>query len=366
MKKIILFIYAGECHKLPPFLSILEALHEVYNLKVLSYETKDNRKKLEASFPGVKFLSRCERPLRDYESFTYKVIRRLYYPLCFHEEVKKTVNESSYDLLWIIHENTLLEFQNFLINKRYIVSFYELNDHDWRFIQKTQKGVQNAMKVISCEFNRSCIMRVWYHLNYTPTVVPNKPYSHPRNKNIPCDYTEILSGKKIIIYQGHIQRVRSVDKLCEALTSFPDYSLVLMGGGQDDYINELKEKYHNVIFTGFVTPPHHLDITSYARIGVVKYDHIYLDHTFCAPNKIWEYSGFGIPTLGNDLPGLEYTIGRAGAGVCVDFDDVEAIRKGISDIENNYEKYSNNSLKFYDSIDLGLKLRTIVEENINE
>ena len=197
MKKTILFIYAGECHKLPPFLAILDALHEEYQLKVLSYETQKQRGLLKSTYHDVEFLSKSIRP--DIESFTDKVIRHLYYPIKFHQEGKRIIKNTSYDLLWIIHEHTLLEFQDYLKKRDYIVSFYELNDHDMPFIKKTQTGVRNARKVISCEYNRSCIMRVWYHLNYTPPVVPNKPYNHPREKDMPCELSEQLKGKKIWI-----------------------------------------------------------------------------------------------------------------------------------------------------------------------
>ena len=87
-----------------------------------------------------------------------------------------------------------------------------------------------------------------------------------------------------------------------------------------------------------------------------------MNHLFCAPNKTWEYSGFGIPTLGNDLPGLEYSIGSAGAGRCVDFDDKDAIIEAIKDIDNKYEEYSSNATKFYNSFDVGTSLKSITED----
>ena len=42
-----------------------------------------------------------------------------------------------------------------------------------------------------------------------------------------------------------------------------------------------------------------------------------LNRAFCAPNKIYEYSGLRIPAIGNEVPGLVNTIGAAKAGVCV-------------------------------------------------
>ena len=70
---------------------------------------------------------------------------------------------------------------------------------------------------------------------------------------------------------------------------------------------------------------------------------------YCAPNKIWEYSGFGIPMLANDVPGLKYTVEANNAGICVDMSSVENIKNAIHGIDENYESYSKNSLAFFDS-----------------
>ena len=361
-KKRILIIFFGELYRFVPGLTVVESLQNSCELSVLSYEKEINGRNLRHKYAGVNVISQNKRP--DYESFLDKVIRHVFYPIKFHLEVCRILKKSHYDLIWVLHEKTLKEFQNYLTGKKYVVSFYELNDHNFSFIRKTQKGVKNAMHVVSCEHNRSCIMRVWYQLPYTPSVIPNKPFSHPRERNLDCSFSHLLDNKEIILYQGYIQKVRNIDNLCKALLELPSYTLVLMGGGDESYIAELKNKYKNIIFIGFVAPPEHLKITSYARIGIVKYDHVYLNHTFCAPNKIWEYSGFGIPILGNDLPGLEYTIGQAGAGLCVNFDDIEDIKRGIIEINAHYESYSAKALSFYESVDIKDELLNIVNKSI--
>jgi hypothetical protein len=73
---------------------------------------------------------------------------------------------------------------------------------------------------------------------------------------------------------------------------------------------------------------------------------------FCAPNKIWEFSGYGIPILGNIIPGLINTVENFKFGSLVDMNDPKCIIKGIKNIEENYETYSKNSLQFYDSVDI--------------
>lgn len=364
MRKTILLVYSGECHRLPPFLAILDSLHNDFQLKVISYEKKGALQLLKKQYPDVEFLSSCERP--ENESFYDKVIRHLYYPIEFHNETIRLIKTTQKDLLWIIHERTLIEFGESIQKEDYIVSFYELNDTDKKFVEKTKKYVINAKELITAEYNRSCIMRVWYRLNYTPTVISNKPYYHPRTRNIDCEYASLFKDKKVILYQGHIQRVRNVNALCDAVENMEGHLLVLMGDGDDEYVNYLKGKYKNVLFVDFIAPPHHLDVTSWAHIGIVKYDFTFVNHLYCAPNKIWEYSGFDMPMIGNKLPGLQNTFERYQAGLCIDTEDPDEIKKAITTIDTDYEVYSRNARSFYESFDVKAELMKIVERNIEQ
>lgn len=81
----------------------------------------------------------------------------------------------------------------------------------------------------------------------------------------------------------------------------------------------MSEIYDKVIHIDSIPAPLHLEITSHATIGVVFYSDETLNKAFCAPNKIYEYSGFGIPAIANCIPGLINTIGKSGAAVCTDF-----------------------------------------------
>jgi len=101
----------------------------------------------------------------------------------------------------------------------------------------------------------------------------------------------------------------------------------------------------------WVRPPAHLEITSHAHVGIAFYKFDSLNSIFCAPNKIWEYSAFGVPTLCQDIPGLRYTIGTAGAGVCVDSQSVDAIISAVRIIEANYSVHSQRAREFYESVD---------------
>jgi glycosyltransferase involved in cell wall biosynthesis len=347
--------------------SIIESLMYNYKLVIASVDYKKNICELNQRYLGkIVFLDMPEPD--DSCSLISKVKRKINHVAKFESEFHKGairyIKHVKYDLLWIIHENTLFELKDDLNDKKYIVSFYELNDHRRGFLNSMKYSIQNAQEFMVPEYNRACILRVWLQLKKTPTVIPNKPLGHPLSRNIENPYSKELEGKKIILYQGYIQRSRNIDILCEACTEMPDYTIVLMGGGDQSYIDELKKKYPQIMHISFVTPPNHLYITSYALFAIVKYDFVVLNAIFCAPNKTWEYTGFGIPVLCHNIPGLEYTIGKYEAGICTDMDDKGCIKAAIQKMDANYEYYSNNAIKFYNSFDIKAAINGIVEKNI--
>lgn len=366
-KKSILFLLNRDCSFLPPFLAILDALCDSFDLKVISQETEQELARLKELYNGksVEFL--CPQPLDHNKSLKERAIgkakRLLGIRSQFTKMAAKLIETTPHDLLWVIHERTLAEFGEVLKGRKFVVSLYELNDQDPVLREKITPLLQEAMEVMIPEFNRACILRVWSKLSKTPTVVPNKPFSHPRQKNIPNQFTHLLENKRIVLYQGYIQRSRNLDKICEACETLDDYMVVLLGKGDKEYIASLKERYPGMLHLPFILPPEHLYVTSWARIAVVKYDFVTLNGIFCAPNKIWEYTGFGIPVLGNLIPGLEYTIGLNKAGLCCDLDDASQIKKAIKAIEADYTEYSTCATAFYNSLDIQKLLREIALRN---
>jgi glycosyltransferase involved in cell wall biosynthesis len=240
---------------------------------------------------------------------------------------------------------------NFVMN---ILELYDKNPFYRKCIRRVGK---NAKAVIANEETRSYIMKNWYELADRPYVMPNKPYEHPRERNQPIDglCQEVISRireSRIIIYQGLISSDRDLEKLAYALRDLDkDYSLLLMGKEVTESISKLQSIYPKTYYVGYIPAPLHLGVTSYGHIGVANYDDSSLNNLFCAPNKIYEYAGFGIPVLGSSVPGLINTIGRSKAGICVDFDDINSIKEGIETIDENYSEFHRNALIFFQETD---------------
>ena len=283
------------------------------------------------------------------------------------------------DVLWVFSTITLKHLGKRLMKYKYILHLFEL--------VQTLKYVNNfpiptinlgqycrgAYKVITCEYNRAHITKTWFKLNELPVILPNKPYGIEQlpkdmNKYIDGEILESLAGvekKKIVLYQGIIDRERPMESFIKAVDKMgEEYVMIIMTGSDVEY-SSLKS--HNLVIIPFIPSPYHLFITKMAYIGIVCYVPNYsgysspLNSIYCAPNKIYEYSRFSIPMIGNDIPGLSETIGKFEMGVCVKNLDVETICEAIQCVEENRTEFSYNAKTFYESIDVKKIIKSVVE-----
>ena len=157
-----------------------------------------------------------------------------------------------------------------------------------------------------------------------------------------------IRNKKIILYQGIVDKERPINFIAEAVEELNDFIFLVMTGSQVNF-----SQYKKTFVIPFVAPPYHLEITSHAYIGVLIYQPVYnsftspLNSIYCAPNKLFEYSQFAIPMLGNDIPGLYYTINSNNMGYCFKNTTKHSIQDAILQMDKQYQALSVNSLKFF-------------------
>jgi hypothetical protein len=132
-------------------------------------------------------------------------------------------------------------------------------------------------------------------------------------------------------------------------------------GKETEYLKKLQAICPSIIHIPFVAPPYHLHVTSHADIGILTYDHSSLNNIFCAPNKLWEFSNFAIPMIGNDIPGLINTIVTNRMGECIDFQREDKVSETLQSILENYTEYSRNAKSFYTSYNYDLELDRIMQ-----
>jgi len=363
--KSIIFVCRNQIELLPPILNSIFILSELgHSISVISTYIEDDLQKLLNKKYNVKFylMGKIVRGKNLYVTLKNNILFRLF------AINKIKLLSSSCDIFWISGVGTALSLYNtkYIKKIKYIFSCHELYDHSLINRCVVKKFMQHSFLNVVPEINRAYIYKYWFKLKKTPFVLPNKTtsiyenFSDLKNKNYDKKASEILGeirklakGRKIVLYQGGISKnKRDISNVVIAIKKlYHEFYFVLMGK-KSNYVDELKTLSPELFHIDYIPFPFHLKITETADIGILSYEDSRLNNIYCAPNKMYEYSMFGLPMLGNEVLGLIFTIGAAKAGLCVDFNSVDNIISALQELHNNYKVYSINSSKFYSSIDM--------------
>jgi hypothetical protein len=216
---------------------------------------------------------------------------------------------------------------------------------------------QRSLSVVVPEGSRAAIVRYWYRLPYTPHVLPNKPALQCQGRHAQIDdprargaIESLGAATRLVLYQGWISEDRDIRPVAAVVNKLGEPWRFAVMGADCGFLEEVRHVCPNVIVIPYIPPPGHLQVTSHAYIGAITYSRASLNNVFCAPNKIWEYSGAAVPMICDDLPGLQ-VVAAGGAGVCVDFQDSEALTSSLLHIDAHYERYSAAAAQFFETVD---------------
>ena len=349
----IVYIVKTKLHYYPPCVSQIRMIKRLnYDIDVL-YGTSDESalKLLKSEKINCKKVGNISD---EYNSFLKKILSWLKFRHHLKKELKKYPSNT---LLWFGTGESVLPMLGCLKRNSYVVSFLELYDEFPFRIKLFANIAKKALAVTVCEIDRAYIMQYWWKLDKLPYVFPNKPYDLIRTKNAKPSIKEVkelvngFKNSKIILYQGIIQNSEELIEIAKALNHTKNhYKFVLMGIDKYKSISVIKKYYSDIEYIEYIPAPYHLEITNCAHIGITFYRPDSLNKVYCAPNKIYEYTGFGVPVLCNNIPGLNNTIGNFKAGICVNMKE-NNIATAIDKIESDYHYYSSNAIRFFDNTD---------------
>ncbi|WP_026660942.1 hypothetical protein [Butyrivibrio sp. AC2005] len=353
-KKHIYYVVKTDLHYYPPCVTQIRILRKLgVKITVLYGSSDDKILSLlrDEGIDCVEMIHKMNRfpgildKINNFYWFRYSVMKYL------------RGRTSTPKILWFGNVESMLPFIGALGNIEYVISFLELLDTSCLKRVLSKSMAQNAAIVTTCEETRSYIMKVWFHLDVVPYTIPNKPYyiDYKRGDYISNskarEALNTIGNSKYIIYQGIFQNYQYISAIASVLRdSFPDIYLLLVGIDKYNVIPKVRDIHKKTVILEYIPAPEHLQLTGNAYIGAIFYKPDTLNKAFCAPNKIFEYSYFGLPMLCNDIPGLKNTVGKANAGLCIDF-SYQKVINAIEKIDNNYDYYSNNSRQFYESVD---------------
>lgn len=379
MNQVVVILYK-QLEFLPPVMSLILALKELGRNPVFVGV---------GSEAGEKFLLKNEiehrylpfkAELYKNDSLLTKITHRIeravrFYPCrrMLRETLKSLEVEHGALTLWFAElQSAALLGDSWRLYPCRVVTFYELADFKGRMWLGFTFGdfIKNTV-VVEAEENRAMEIQRYFSLKVRPLVVANKPFGHPQKLTAePASFVapalQKTAGRPIFLYQGvWTEDRKDVGVVLETLArNRPQYCVWVMPGTKE--VQALAERCENVCIIPYVKPPDHLQVTGLATVGIAIYnpsgrtDLERKNALFCAPNKIYEYAGFGIPTLGNAIPGLIQTIGTAKAGICIELNEKE-ILKAADELITNIENYRKNAIKFFENINVKDQVRTVLE-----
>lgn len=367
MYKRVTVVNVGNVNSYPPVISLLENLIDLNcEVRLISGTRKENLPPVISSAPNIQFTYIEENTQK---SLLKKIERNSIYKKQYRDAADEAMKDS--DVLWTTTDVTVKILGDVVLKYRHVMQLMELIEYipqfgsskRWTF--PIDKYARQAWKVVVPQLDRAYIQKTWWQLEKVPYVLPNKPYSiaygEPTEQMLSAHESMEKEHRKIILYLGVIAPDRNIEKFADALEDDEDYVLCLIGRaayGHDNYLTELLANHKNIKYLGFFTPPQHLYFLKEAYIGLLPYvaksslHYSVLNAQYCAPNKIFEYAGFGVPMLGTDVLGIRRPLDEFKIGTVLEDVSEEAIKKGIEVINRNYESYSENCKAFFESVDL--------------
>lgn len=352
---VAIVVCRGALEDLPPSLFVIGQCLRHFNrvIVITSRCAQSLRRSLE--HPGLQIVA-IDEPETPSGG---RHIRKLVAALMFRAAAWQTIERAGETaFIWVASADTAIVLGRRLKRYRFVLQLNELYDTAPAYRIWLRWFVGDARCVVVPDECRAAIFRMWYGLSSSPFVIPNCPVVLKRSRNLPIEDVrarEIVSalgeGTKIVLYQGQLGIKRDMRTVAAVVHELgPEWRFVAMGR-DNGFLGELRRACPSAVHIPHINAPHHLAVTSHAYVGVNGYPFTSLNNLFCAPNKIWEYSAFGVPMLGNDVPGLCIPLKRSGAGVCCNYDDKSEIEACFRLLHSNYAEFSERSFSLYGSVD---------------
>lgn len=191
-------------------------------------------------------------------------------------------------------------------------------------------------------------------LKQEPKIIMNASERVKSEKNfiVEKELSNFVKGKKVLLFQGGLSEFRGLEVLIEAVKLFnEDWVAVLIGWGNLEESLKKQIKRNNLQEKILILPPVSQNklpnYTAIASLGAILYEDNCLNHSFCTPNKIWEYARMGVPIICGKTKTMADMIHDNEIGFSTDLDH-EKIALLINDIdEKSLGQLSKNALKFF-------------------
>lgn len=163
--------------------------------------------------------------------------------------------------------------------------------------------------------------------------------NYPRLDDIVFQTRPFEERPAAVCYAGGLDAIRGGKVMVEALADLRGVELVL-AGPCDENIKGIISQDKNVKYMGQVNRKRINDMYGDSIAGLVLLQPLER-YKVSKPVKMYEYMAAGLPFICSDFPSWRKLVNDTGAGICVSWNDVDAIREAICRLVNNRELAQN-------------------------
>lgn len=373
MKDLFVFATSSTFCTLPPVKQIYSFLHTKYNTLIIeskietfedffldpSYNYKVNNYKTYSAYAKQSLVKKVSKHIKLLGFF-------LNIRFNFAHKYKR-VYFYSFEL-YPIFLAILFKPKNFYIiyHQYEMVLPDELNKLDrfyLRYIIKMWKKVDLA---IFPEINR---------INYFKNIINefriNQFFLMPNSNNnsIINGDTSYSKAKIRVVHIGSLGKDHHILSLLETIKELPEdkFEFYFVGNITKEVHEEISSLHlPNAFIFSQVRHNELHEIYLSADIGLILYGKETLNTTFCAPNKLYEFWSYGIPVIGDKLPGLISVFNDPLQGILVEMDKSNQIMDALIKLSKFNKSNKSELKKIFESqyrLDIYLnKIEKIVKE----
>lgn len=206
----------------------------------------------------------------------------------------------------------------------------------------------------------------WYAKEYKmprPPVVKNAPWAQtPAKTDVFRKKFAIRDEQTIFLYQGGLAKGRGVPFILEAFKARTNDQavIVFMGYGElEEEIIQASKETDTIFYMPAVSPDQVLEHTVAADVGIHMIQNTCLNHYYCMPNKLFEYSMAGLAVVVSNMKEMAEFVTQNNSGSVLKDMTVEALNNLIEQVlvqdlqqvkENARQAALNNSWEVQEKI----------------
>jgi glycosyltransferase involved in cell wall biosynthesis len=161
---------------------------------------------------------------------------------------------------------------------------------------------------------------------------------------VPIERPEWIGDKKVILYQGAINKDRGIEEMVEAMQYLDGFVFLIIGTGDLDHFIQGKisrlELNHKIKMLGIIPFEDLPKYTSIGDIGISIEKDSNISYRYCLPNKIFDYINAGVPVLMSSLIEMRLVLNKYNVGTLIRSHEPKEIADTIKSIFLNRDTFN--------------------------